>query len=265
MSAINYKQIDAELAHIATVLKAPRIRSTYHDTAEQARDGGWTYEEYLAAVLSVEASARQASGAQARIKRAGFPHIKTIEDFDFMVQPAIDRAKIARLETSAWIAQGCNVIFLGPPGTGKTHLAIGLGVIAARHGHRVLFDTAAGWVQQLTHAHSTGSLPKLLAKLGRYDLIIVDEVGYIPIEAEAANLFFQLVSTRYEKASLIMTSNLPFSRWGECFGDATIAAAMIDRIVHHAEIFTQKGNSYRITGHEDILPSIAAEREHQIN
>lgn len=186
--------------------------------------------------------------------------MKTIEEFDFTIQPSIDRAKIARQETSAWISQASNVIFLGPPGTGKTHLAIGLGVIAARQGYRVLFDTAAGWVQKLTQAHDQGELPKLLTKLGRYDLLVVDEVGYIPIEAEAANLFFQLVSTRYEKASLIMTSNLPFSRWGECFGDQTIAAAMIDRVVHHAEILTHKGTSYRINGHEDILPSVNAER-----
>jgi len=138
------------------------------------------------------------------------------------------------------------VVFLGPPGTGKTHLAIGLGIRACQAGHRVAFATAAQWVARLAEAHAQGRLQAELVRLGRSPLLVVDEVGYIPFEAEAANLFFQLVSARYERASLIVTSNKPFGRWGEVFGDDVVAAAMIDRLVHHAEVISLKGDSYRL-------------------
>nr|WP_281023770.1 ATP-binding protein [Nakamurella multipartita] len=142
-------------------------------------------------------------------------------------------------------------------GTGKTHLATGLGIAAANHGHRVLFATATEWVTRLTDAHRAGRLPQELARLRRYGLIIVDEVGYLPFEQDAANLFFQLVSSRYEHASLILTSNLPFSGWGGVFGDQAVAAAMIDRVVHHADVLTLKGASYRLRNRGiDTLPSI---------
>ena len=142
------------------------------------------------------------------------------------------------------------------PGTGKTHLSIGLGIAAAQHGHRVLFATAVDWVARLQTAHQHGRLAAELAKLRRYALLIVDEVGYIPFEQDAANLFFQLVSTRYEHASMILSSNLPFSRWGDVFSDHVVAAAMIDRIVHHADVLTLKGNSYRLRNTDiDTLPS----------
>jgi DNA replication protein DnaC len=138
------------------------------------------------------------------------------------------------------------VVFLGPPGTGKTHLSIGLGIRACQAGHRVAFATAAEWVARLADAHHDGRLQEELIKLGRIPLFIGAEVGYIPFEAEAANLFFQLVSSRYERASLIVTSNKPFGRWGEVFGDDVVAAAMIDRLVHHAEVISLKGDSYRL-------------------
>ena len=137
-------------------------------------------------------------------------------------------------------------MFLGPPGTGKTHLAIGLAIRACQAGHRVAFATASQWVTRLADAHHTGQLQAELARLGRTPLVVIDEVGYIPFEPEAANLFFQLVSARYERASLIVTSNKPFGRWGETFGDDTVAAAMIDRLVHHADVVALKGDSYRL-------------------
>ena len=132
------------------------------------------------------------------------------------------------------------------PGTGKTHVAIGLAMRACQAGHRVLFATAAEWVARLAEAHQAGRIHAELTRLGRYPLIVVDEVGYIPFEPEAANLFFQLVSSRYERVSLIVTSNKAFGRWGEVFGDDVVAAAMIDRLVHHAEVITLKGDSYRL-------------------
>jgi DNA replication protein DnaC len=155
---------------------------------------------------------------------------------------------------------------LARPAPARPHLATGLGIAAANHGHRVLFATATEWVTRLTDAHRAGKLPAELARLRRYGLIIVDEVGYLPFEQDAANLFFQLVSSRYEHASLILTSNLPFSGWGGVFGDQAVAAAMIDRIVHHADVLTLKGASYRLRNRGlDTLPSIRETADEQPN
>ncbi len=157
------------------------------------------------------------------------------------------------LATGTFVPKAENVILLGPPGIGKTHLAIGLGVKAAHAGYSVLFDTASNWIARLTAAHHAGRLDAELKKIRRYKLIIVDEVGYIPFDQDAANLFFQLVASRYEQGSIMVTSNLPFGRWGETFSDDVVAAAMIDRLVHHAEVLTLTGDSYRTRQRRALL------------
>jgi DNA replication protein DnaC len=240
------RDLTGEIAYLTRALKAPTLRESAGRLAERARTESWTHEEYLAACLQREVAARDAHGGEDRIRAARFPARKSIEEFDFDHARGLKRDLIAHLATLDFVAGKENVIFLGPPGTGKTHLAIGLGIRACQAGHRVLFATASQWVDRLADAHHSGRLQTELLRLSRYPLLLIDEVGYIPFEPEAANLFFQLVSSRYERASLIVTSNKPFGRWGEVFGDDVVAAAMIDRLVHHAEVVSLRGDSYRL-------------------
>ena len=195
-------KVGERLPYLLSKLKAPRVLERLEQTAERARAEQWPYEQFLESLLEAEVFARDASGARMRIRAAGFPALKTLEDFDWTAQPSAERPLLLHLAQLAWIEERANVCFLGPPGTGKTHLATALALKACQQGYRVAFATAQEWVSRLEQAQDRNQLEQELRRLERYHLLVVDEVGYLPLERQAANLLFALVSRRYERGSI---------------------------------------------------------------
>lgn len=227
-------------------LKLVRTSQELSGLLEQASKQELSYSDFLEQVLTRELAAKQERHTAMKTSMARFPFHKSLESFDFKFQPSIDPKVLKELATGRFIADADNILLLGPPGVGKTHLAVGLGLKACALGYRTAFTTAAGLVNTLTRAHQENRLEEKLKQLVQPKLLIVDEIGYLPLERLGANLFFQLVSRRYERGSILITSNQSLAGWGQVFGDQVLATAILDRLLHHSTIVNIKGESYRL-------------------
>jgi DNA replication protein DnaC len=230
----------------AKFLNLSTLPMVYADLAQKAIKSNLSYEEFLALLLEQEVSKKTASSVQRRIATAKFPFVKTIEEFDFSFQPSLNEKELSHLANLDFIDKKENIIFLGPPGVGKSHLAIAIGLKACSARLRIHFTTAQALIKDLALSEKEGLLLDKLAYFSRLHLLIIDEMGYMPISNHEANLLFQLIAVRYEKGSLILTSNFNFDEWGRFFPDSVVASAIIDRLVHHAHIFFVAGSSYRL-------------------
>jgi len=221
----------------------------YPALAEEATRQKLPYTQYLAQLTSAQLAARMDRSFRERLTRARFPAIKTIEEFDFSFQPSLDERLLRTLAELDFTDSAQNVLFVGPPGVGKTHLAIALGVRACAKRKRVAFYQAQELLDQLALAQAAGMLPRKLVELSRLQLLIVDELGYLALDSLRANLFFQVISRLYEKGSVILTTNRRFETWADIFaGDAVIASAVLDRLLHHRHLIAINGPSYRTSG-----------------
>lgn len=213
--------------------------------ARDAATANEGYPEYLLRLTELEVAARSANALKARIKQAGFPVLKDFDTYDFSALAHLSKPKILELSRGEWVDQHANCCLVGNPGTGKTHLAIALGLAACRQGRRVRFFTAASLVTQLEEAQKAYQLDRFLGHLDKADLLICDELGYLSFSRTGAELLFQVFADRYERASLLVTSNLPFSDWGQVFQGERMTAALLDRLTHRCHIFEMNGESYR--------------------
>ncbi|MFD1203756.1 IS21-like element helper ATPase IstB [Sporosarcina contaminans] len=216
------------------------------ELVESASANTLSYFDFLDTLVKQEWEHRESEALAKRIRKAKFPYTKTIHEFDFSFQPSISERRVKETCTCRFIANGENRIILGPPGVGKTHLAIGFGLEALAKGYNVLFITANELGEQCQKASQKGTLSYLMKRLCKPDLIILDEVGYFDFDEVTANLFFQIVSKRYEKGAMIITSNKSYLEWGKTFGDDVLATAILDRLLHHSVTFSIKGDSYRM-------------------
>ena len=238
-----------EPPHLVTDLKSmylTSMASQWRRLAEDARSKRQPHAEYLADLARLEVTGRRERRIQRRIKDARFPMLKTLDAFDFEAQQSLDRDDVLELFDCEFVPQAANVVLVGSVGTGKTHIAIALGMACCQKDYRVRFTTAAELTNILVEAKSQDRLSRKLEQLARFDVIIIDELGYVPFDKQGADLLFGLITRVYERRSLIVTTNLPFARWSEVFLDATAAAAVIDRIVHHATVLKTEGDSYRL-------------------
>jgi DNA replication protein DnaC len=229
-------------------LKLKGVLTCYQDLTEKASQNNLSYTEYLSLLFEEELKRRNDGTVKTKVNKARFPFIKTLEEFDFSFQPSLREKEIISLSSLEFIEKKENVIFLGPPGVGKSHLSVALGVKACIAKYRVMFITAQRLLEELMLSTKDGSLADKLMGYSRLNLLIIDELGYMPVNKEQANLLFRLISMRYEKGSIILTSNYNFNEWGVIFSDQVVASAIIDRLVHHARIFYINGASYRLKG-----------------
>jgi len=233
------------LKHNLKTLRLPTMLAEYAQLSREAADADESYEQYLLRLTELEVAARSANAMAARIKNATFPVLKDLETYDFSVMPSLSKQKILELARGQWIQEKTNACFIGNAGTGKTHLAVALGQAACRSGKRVRCFTAAALVNQLEEAQKQYRLERLLSALEKVELLIVDELGYLSFSRAGAELLFQVFAERYERGSILLTSNLPFGEWSQIFQGERMTAALLDRFTHRCTIFEMNGESYR--------------------